>query len=399
MPEPAPWDLAIPLGIWNLNVSIYLQRIISTQHSHHDDDATTLVKHKMYYTTLLLIYIIFNLASADVAKREEESFNALVEAVQKEGGYVHPAISIISNCPSGAPRGIGIVKKEKERIIDDEEEKKAKLENNSNDILMKIPYSYQLTRHNALSTLSSLIPRVVLEELPLEELDDAALLVLFLANEYGLGEKSKYYAYVNTLPMKQAQGGGVGCGWEIPDTDLHNLLPLLTTGGVNMRDIEAARNYSHRVSNGMTKDYGEYLTQISWPKEWKEDSSLALQWGLCIVASRGTGSNLYPGSTTLNTSAGIRLIPLADLINHQYTSGGYIELSGREKISSGDIMDASPDDAGAFVVLNNSMWKDDDDGSSSEITVNYNLPEYRAVDWFLSLGFVPPELAVVHDEL
>lgn len=314
------------------------------------------------------------LAIADVTREEQKAFEALVKAVERNGGFVHPSVGIIAPAPSGASRGIGIAKNNRKKV--------------ENDVLIKVSHSYQLTRQTALSTLTPLIPPAVLANLPLTELDDAALLVLLLAHEYGLGKKSKFHAYIKALP----QGGS--CGWA--NVDDFRLLP----DGVEVADLEAAVTYAHRVSNGMSRDYGEYLSKESWPKEWKEDSTRALLWGLCVVNSRVTGANALPGD---GSGSGLRLVPLADLANHRLVSGGYIELSGEESIANGDFMDASPSaDAGTFVVR--SIWKC---GSSrelslgDEITVNYNLPDFRAVDWFLSLGFVPAELAksgARHDE-
>jgi hypothetical protein len=309
---------------------------------------------------------------ADVSRDEQKAYEALVKAVGKEGGFHHPSIGLVAPAPSGAPRGIGIVKSIKKKF--------------ANDVLVLVPYSYQLTRQTALSTLTPLIPPIVLADLPLIELDDAALLVLLLIHEYGLGKKSKFHAYLNTLPV---QSGG-GCGWgEIDD---FRSLP----NGVEIEDLESAINYSYRVSNGLANDYAEYLSQVSWRKEWKKNPNLALQWSLCIVSSRGTAANQYPGD---DSYSGVRLVPLADLANHQLISGGYFELSGKERITKGDFMDASPDDAGAFILR--SIWKDHthkDLSLGDEITVNYNLPEYRVADWFLSLGFVPPELTIIGNE-
>jgi hypothetical protein len=311
------------------------------------------------------------MASADVTKEERKAFHALVKAVERTNGFVHPSIGIVSPAPSGARRGIGIVKNAKPRI------------EKGSDIVIKIPYSYQMTRDLALSTITEQIPPMVLVDYPLLELDDAALLVLLLAHEYGLGKRSKFSAYIKTLPSLE----NGGCGWADVD-DFRNLPP-----GVEVEDVEMAWNYAHRVSNGMATDYGEYLEKSSWPKAWKDDPAQALRWALCIVNSRGTAANAYPGGDS--SAPGVRLVPLADLANHWKVTGGYIELSGKERVSKEDFMDAAPADAGAFVVR--STWKcgtTRELAKGDEITVNYNLPEFRAVDWFLSLGFVPKEVLI-----
>ena len=58
-------------------------------------------------------------------------------------------------------------------------------------------------------------------------------------------------------------------------------------------------------------------------------------------------------------------------------------------------MDSTSHDTDSFVVR--STWNCGtpriDLEKGNEITVNYNLPDYQAVDWLLSLGFVPAELS------
>eukprot|EP00980_Cylindrotheca_fusiformis_P018692 scaffold6226_cov118-Cylindrotheca_fusiformis.AAC.6 len=328
-------------------------------------------------------------ASTNTKKEEQKAFRDLVRAIEYEnGGFVHPSIGLIAPAPnSGASRGLGIVKNIK----------KSPLDNNGNDVLIKVPYSYQMTRELALTTLTDVIPPTVLVEAPLYELDDAALLVLLLVHEYGLGKKSKFYPYIQTLPLL----GAAGCGWWTTN-DEEELFRGKLPAGVHVEDVKGALNYVHLVSHGMADDYASYLAQSSWPFEWKKDPALAIQWALCIVSSRGTAASSiahHPGEEGTGgdpLSSGVRLVPLADLANHWKASGGFIELSGRERIVLGDFMDAVPNDSGAFVIR--SIWKCGTTRELSvgdEITVNYNLPEYNAVDWFLSLGFVPTEVQEV----
>lgn len=260
---------------------------------------------------------------------------------------------------------------------------KTKIEPGS-DMLMKVSYSYQMTRDLALSTLTDVIPPIVLVDAPLMELDDSALLVLLLAHEYGLGKKSSFHAYIEFLPSWQEGGGG--CGYENVQ-DFRNL-PF----GVEPEEIDMAQQYASRVSFGMAGDYGEYLAKDAWPNDWKDDPTLALRWGLCVVSSRATAANRRAGDNKSGT--GVRLIPLVDLANHRKVSGGFIELSGNERLARGDFMDSTSDDVGSFAVR--STWQCGTTRvnleKGDEITVNYNLPGYQKADWFLSLGFVPPDL-------
>ena len=331
------------------------------------------------YTIRVVVFFIVNNLLLDVVaddlptKEEKKYFDALVKAVTSEsGGYVHPSIGIMNPAPSSGARGLGMVKDVKKQRKD--------------GILIQVPYSYQMTRQMALSNLTPLIPAMVLKELPLLELDDAALLVLLLAHEYGLGKKSKFRAFIDSLPKNRG-----GCGWA--SVDDFRTIP----SAIDVEDIEVAMNYAHRVSSGMANDYAQYLAQSSWPNDWKENPAQALLWALCTVNSRGTQGNTYPGQD--EAGVGVRLVPLADLVNHQVVSGGYVELSGKEQLANGGFIDAKETDAGAFVVR--SLWRDGTKKElvkGDEITVNYNLPGYTAVDWYLSLGFVPPELSG-HEEL
>lgn len=82
---------------------------------------------------------------------------------------------------------------------------------------------------------------------------------------------------------------------------------------------------------------------------------------------------------------------MADMINHDASAGGFVELMGEEKLENGDFIDVIEDDAGTFVVrsLRHGRWKALKVGQ--ELLVNYNVPHYAPLDWFISLGFVPSE--------
>ena len=313
-----------------------------------------------------------------ITKQEQKAFNDMVKVVMSKkrhvGGYVHPSIGLVSpGSATGAPRGIGIIKelsfKQQQSIQDND------------NILIKVPYSYQLTRQLALDTLTELIPAEVLVRLPLVELDDAALLVLLLVHEYGLGKKSKFFEYIQTLPKSHG-----GCGWDNIE-DIRNI-----PTGIDISDVEMAINYAYRVSNGMSNDYAESLTSNNWPNEWKIQPELGFKWALCIVNSRATAGNNIAGNDT--SGVGVRLVPIADLANHLYMSNGFIELNGNNN-NDGSNDNDSDDDIGAFVIKA-PTWGDGktlkDLQLGDEITVNYNLPGYTAIDWFLSLGFIPPEV-------
>jgi len=238
-------------------------------------------------------------------------------------------------------------------------------------IWLRVPFSYQLTRNLALETLTPLIPDTVLEEAPLVTLDDAALLVLLLVHLRGSSSK-KWLPFLASLPEEP------GCGWWGDDAD--GITKRKVYQHIISEDvITGSRQYVGRVSNGMAGDYGPYLAQKYWPKTWKGEAARAIEWALCIVSSRGTAASPTTGGGST------RLVPLADMFNHNLQSDGFFELTEDEINSQAD----EPYE-GSFIVKR----KAGIDGilPGEEITVDYTLHGYSPEDWFLSHGFVPPEV-------
>jgi hypothetical protein len=87
----------------------------------------------------------------------------------------------------------------------------------------------------------------------------------------------------------------------------------------------------------------------------------------------------------------LRLVPILDLINHDVNAGGFVELSGKERLSKGDFVESKEDDAGTFVVRSLRHGRRRPLRKGQELMANYNVPLYTPLDWFVSLGFVPPE--------
>jgi hypothetical protein len=337
--------------------------------------------------------------------------------VREEGGYVHPDLGILQPAPCGAARGIGMVRdlyhKCQTRCIpglaneklqakrelaaacketattEEEEEEEAKCDNDQppdeekrymqEEVLIKVPLSYQMTRKVALETLLPLIPAEVTRKANLHELDDAALLVLTLAHERGVGESSRWLPYIASLPTEPS------CGYS------HTLRPHLLDAINALRDeigmdvngwpseILKATQYAERISRGLAKDYGAYLQH---PKGVTAEENIA--WALCQVASRATGGSQKYGA--------LRMIPLLDMINHDTNAGGFVELTGKERLDEGDFIDAiAGEDEGAFVVRSQRHGRRKALRPGQELLVNYNVPHYSALDWFVSLGFVPIE--------
>ena len=86
------------------------------------------------------------------------------------------------------------------------------------------------------------------------------------------------------------------------------------------------------------------------------------------------------------------MVPLIDMINHDATAGGFVELTGKERLENGDFVDSlTEEDSGTFVVRSLRHGRRRALKVGQELLVNYNVPHYSPLDWFVSLGFVPPE--------
>lgn len=352
-------------------------------------------------------------------------FAALREAIIREdGGFVHPDIGMLIPAPSGAKRGIGFVRdtyhacqtrcmpgigpekktlQEVDRVdehipkfwnvgLEDlnttakikhivEEQQSMDEHYRQEEILIKVPLSFQMTRRMAIATLMDLLPAEVHQRSPLHELDDAALLVLLLAHERGLGKKSKFYPYIATLPLTPSCGYSPAMREEALQT-IHVMGLELGLDVVGWPlEVGKASERALLISEGLMKDYGAYIQNIEGTFMLS-----TIQWALCQVASRATaGSDLH---------GALRLVPMVDMVNHDVDAGGFLELTGNERLANGALLDATEDDAGAFVVRSTRHGRRRPLKKGQEILVNYNVPSYSALDWFLSLGFVPPERAV-----
>jgi hypothetical protein len=328
-------------------------------------------------------------------------YAVLREAIVREkGGYVHPDLGILEPAPCGAARGIGMVRDvyhncqtkcipglAKEKLQAQTEvvftsqhtvgppERKYMQE----EVLIKVPVSYQMTRKVALDTLLPMIPADVQRKASLHELDDAALLVLLLAHERGVGKYSRWLPYIASLPIEPS------CGYsrKLRPYLLDSINALRDEIGMNVNgwpsELLKATQYSERIVSGLTKDYGAHLYH---PKGVSAHDNI--EWALCQVASRATGGSQKHGA--------LRMIPLLDMINHDSSAGGFVEVTGRERLADGDFYDAIDEtDEGAFVVRSLRHGRRKALRPGQELLVNYNVPHYSALDWFVSLGFVPPE--------
>lgn len=326
-------------------------------------------------------------------------FAVLRESVVGEaGGYVHPDLGLLVPAPCGAARGLGMLRDSFQQCQtrclpgtakEKREEHLLEMENHTlpfppeqtyqqEEVLVRVPLKVQMTRKVALDTLLSIIPADVQKKASLHELDDAALLVLLLAHERGIGRNSRWVTYIAMMPPQPS------CGYaeELRPYMMDAINAYREEIGIDAQgwntEIIKATNYAEQIAEGLTSDYGDYLSR---PERVSPLDNI--KWALCQVASRATAGNEKHGA--------LRLVPVIDLVNHDATAGGFMELTGKERIRNGDFVDASEEDSGTFVLRSLRHGRRRPLKKGQELLANYNVPHYSALDWFLSLGFVPRE--------
>lgn len=275
------------------------------------------------------------------------NFDVLYEAIIREpGGFVHPDLGMMIPAPSGAARGLGMVRDSYDKVqrhckpgIASEKMVLETTENQTTfmqeEVLIRIPLSYQMTRTTALDTLLPLIPNDPNRKDPLQELDDAALLVLLLAHERGVSRASRWMPYIATLPTEPS------CGYsaELRPYMLDAIAVLGNELGVNVngwpRELAKASKYAEKIVAGLARDYGSVIKNPDGVS--LQDN---LQWALCQVASRATA-----GSDKYGT---LRLVPMMDMINHDANAGGFVELTGEERFEKGDFVNIKEEEAGVM---------------------------------------------------
>jgi len=362
--------------------------------------------------------------------------------IREEYGYVHSDLGILSPAPCGADRGLGMVSSRfhecqvtcspgTSALLSNNKHNNTSRSNSSNnnnnrqssnstsnndvtayhlpkgwypqeDILLRIPLSIQMTRVTALTTLQAVVPEDVLSRAPLEELDDAFLLALQLAHEHGRGRESRWHPYIANFPS------GSQCGYapNIRASAMEMISSLGAAYGLDVNgwpaELQKSYNYAEQISSTLAQNYGSYISVANGVNVLS-----LLQWALCHVSSRAIGgreldTNGIPIAGSKKKS--LRLVPLLDMINHDVTAGMAQELnlveSTTEDSSANDhlILEdgkkykvVQENERGAFIVRNMRHGKVIPLTKGQELLINYNVPEYSALDWFLLMSFVPPE--------
>lgn len=269
------------------------------------------------------------------------------------------------------------------------------------EILLRIPLEAQITRSTALDALASLLSHSnkngnnnnningrgggpSLQSL--EELDDAFVLALYLAHERGLGPNSRVWPYVATLPLRPTCS--LHWGWRQSVVDV--VTAMSAEMGTDVQgwpnEIAKAAEMSERIvatlSRGWTTADGGGLLAT---RPGADDVVENVRWALCQVASRAVAGREEHGS--------LRLVPVMDMINHDEAAGKFVELRGTERLEDGHMLDADEDDAGTFVVRSERHGEGKYLKAGKELMANYNVPSYSPLDWFLNMGYIPPERA------
>lgn len=277
-------------------------------------------------------------------------FAVLREAVVREKrGYVHPDLGLLVPAPSGASRGLGMVRDsyhqcqiqcfpgvavEKAALREQQVEKLKENPGNATmwlppipnkpvyrqeEILVRVPLGFQMTRQVALDTIMARLPGDVQRKTSPNELDDAALLVLLLAHERGVGRHSRWLPYIASLPKVPS------CGYspKLRPYILDSMNALSEELGVDtygwQAELVKAQKHATKISQGLAKDYGAY---IKTPEGMTAAENI--EWALCQVTSRATAGSEEYGA--------LRLVPLIDMINHYASAGGFVELTGKERL-------------------------------------------------------------------
>ena len=320
----------------------------------------------------------YNTASGDMSSHDggplhpshPRIFAVLREAVVREkGGFVHHDLGLLSPAPCGAARGLGMVRdsyhncqskcfpgiaSEKVALRRNQQ---AKLERNpenrtlwlppiskekavykQEEVLVRVPLAFQMTRSVALDTIMARLPTEVQRKANPHELDDAALLVLLLAHERGVGRHSRWLPYIATLPKEPSCGYNPKLRPYILNSMnvLQEVLEVDTSGWKG--ELSKAQKHASKIAQSLAKDYGAY---IKTPEGMKVVQNI--EWALCQVSSRAIAGSEQFGA--------LRLVPLLDLANHDANAGGFVELTGKERLGKSMTTTDTADSSGFFLLF------------------------------------------------
>ena len=320
------------------------------------------------------------------------AFHTLREyVIRHKRGYVHPDLGFIVPAPSGAARGIGMVRNSfnecqincfpgtteealsyskdvsEDSFPDTELEHKHKFFSSSiptpktttmeeiqdvlhhqataeehpftqQTLMMRIPIEAQITRKTALDILNPLLSDDFKAITPLEQLDDAFLLAILLVHESGLRSRSRFWPYIATLPVHPSCAMHKAWRQSVVDVVTALALGMGTDTSGWPHEIAKASDSMDNIAAGLL----HFTVFFQYNTSMFNSHHEALRWSLCQVASRAIAGNEEHGR--------LRLVPMMDMINHDEAADMFNELKGDESYHNGHFVDAVKEDAGAFVV-------------------------------------------------
>jgi hypothetical protein len=247
------------------------------------------------------------------------------------------------------------------------------------ELLLHIPLEAQITRSTALEMLKNILPEEVMKN-QIAHLDDAFVLTILLAHERGLGDGSRFFPYIATLPPRPTCALNPASRQSVVDvvTALSVEMGTDVVGWPN--EISKAAEVAERIVSTFSAQYKIF---VATPPGINFIDSL--RWALCHVASRAVAGREAHGR--------LRLVPMMDLINHDEAADKFYEVVGNETSSDPDgfALHAEENDAGAFIVRSRRHGRSKPLKKGQELMANYNVPKYSPLDWFINMGFVPPE--------
>lgn len=292
-------------------------------------------------------------------------FDALKSLVISRGGRVHEALALQCPAPCGADRGICCTRA-------------LSMADVSAEPLIVVPETLEMNGRRALAYLTARVSPTTLARAPLDTLDDGALLVLWLAARRRAEVQDEWTPYVAMLPRKPT------CAWLMSDDEADQALARAPAGVLPPPDevraeLEHARSYVTRVSQGLARDYGAELG-------FEADD---VRWAMAIVSSRAMGGSASP-----------RLVPLLDLLNHHDDASGFVGYDGAadavRRASGSDSHDAATNTPATWVYDGDdwAWWSFDKRNQpralapGDECCANYAVADYSPLEWFINTGFV-----------
>ena len=294
---------------------------------------------------------------------DDATFSELCSFVRQHGGHVDDALRLAAVAPCGARGLVAAAPLSAARA--------------RAGPLAVVPARCVLDGRAAVSVSSAAVPARVREAAPLDTLDDGALVTLLLARERARGPASFWAPYLASLPAEPP------CAWwgdEAARAAKVAACRACASAGERAAwaaELERAAAYAARVARGMGADYGDALGV----------DARALEWSLATLSSRSMGGQARPC-----------LVPLLDLVNHDcswhaFTGHHVDELPTTFVVGAGPAPIETGLSHGDWA-----YWAWDADGATprprepgDELYANYLTEGYTPFEWFMNLGYVPPE--------